>query len=83
MELYQFARQWRVPMAPISMPGDVLASEQLIYRKFFVAEPNADKDSTLLMPGAPYKMFSTPWQLKTAAPDLGSDNEQFFSQEDK
>ncbi|MDI4655131.1 CaiB/BaiF CoA transferase family protein [Xanthobacter autotrophicus] len=71
-ELYVLARQWRVPMAPMSMPPDLLDNAQLAYRGFFVPSPSGTPLAGVRMPGAPYKLGETPWALRSAAPRLGS-----------
>jgi len=70
-ELYAGASRWRVPMAPVANPSDVLASPQLRHRGFFVdvAHPALERDITL--PGAPYKLSDSPWRIRRPAPRLG------------
>jgi benzylsuccinate CoA-transferase BbsE subunit len=50
--------------------GDLLASDHLRARGFFatLAHPEA---GTVTMPGAPYRMSATPWELRMPAPMLG------------
>ena len=69
-ELYDAAQRRRVPFAPVSTMGDLLASPHLAARGFFatLAHPVAGK---VTMPGAPYKLGATPWTLRTPAPCLG------------
>ena len=69
-ELYEAAQRRRIPFAPVSTMGDLLASPHLRARGFFasVAHPVA---GTVTMPGAPYRLSVTPWQLRTPAPTLG------------
>jgi nucleoid DNA-binding protein len=60
----------RVPFAPVSTMGDLLASEHLRARGFFatLAHPVA---GPVTMPGAPYRLSATPWELRRPAPTLG------------
>ncbi|HZV11259.1 MAG TPA: CoA transferase, partial [Novosphingobium sp.] len=63
--LYARARAWRVPMAPMSTPVDLLENPQLSHRGFFVA-PGQGPTAGLRMPGAPYKLSATPWRTGPA-----------------
>jgi len=69
-DLYEKAQARRVPFAPVSTMGDLLASEHLRARGFFVTldHPVA---GAVTMPGAPYKFAATPWRLRRPAPTLG------------
>ena len=76
-DLYRAAQQKRIPFAPASNIADLLSSEQLKARGFFVevAHPQA---GTLKQAGAPFKMSETPWQIRSPAPALGQHNEAVF-----
>jgi crotonobetainyl-CoA:carnitine CoA-transferase CaiB-like acyl-CoA transferase len=69
-ELYAAAQARRIPFAPVSTMGDLLASPHLRARGFFVtlAHPLA---GDVTMPGAPYGLSATPWTLRRPAPCLG------------
>jgi len=69
-ELYEAAQARRIPFAPVSTMGDLLASEHLKARGFFatVEHPRA---GTVTMPGRPYLLSATPWRLRRPAPLLG------------
>ena len=69
-ELYEEGQRRRIPFAPVSTMGDLLASPHLRARGFFatLAHPIA---GPVTMPGAPYHRSATPWQLRTPAPTLG------------
>ena len=69
-ELYEAAQRRRIPFAPVSTMGDLLASPHLRARGFFVTleHPAA---GPVTMPGAPYRLSATPWQLRRPAPCLG------------
>ncbi|HEY6395671.1 MAG TPA: CoA transferase [Candidatus Binataceae bacterium] len=75
--LYQKAQAKRVPFAPVSTMGDLLNSEHLKARGFFVeiAQPAA---GTHKYPGAPLKFARTPWEIRLPAPALGQHNEEIF-----
>jgi crotonobetainyl-CoA:carnitine CoA-transferase CaiB-like acyl-CoA transferase len=69
-DLYDKAQAKRVPFAPVSTMGELLDSKQLRARGFFVTidHPVA---GPVTMPGAPYQMRATPWELRRPAPTLG------------
>ena len=77
LDLYQKAQARRVPFAPVSTMGDLLSSEHLKARGFFVeiAQPVA---GTHLYPGAPLKYSRTPWEIRRPAPTLGQHNAEVF-----
>jgi crotonobetainyl-CoA:carnitine CoA-transferase CaiB-like acyl-CoA transferase len=69
-ELYAKAQARRVPFAPVSTMGDLLASDHLRTRGFFATldQPGV---GPLTVPGAPYRLGATPWELRRPAPTLG------------
>ncbi len=69
-DLYEKAQRKRVPFAPVSTMGDLLGSDHLRARGFFatIDHPVA---GTVTMPGAPFRMAATPWELRRPAPTLG------------
>ncbi|HVA79250.1 MAG TPA: CoA transferase [Candidatus Binataceae bacterium] len=77
LDLYRKAQAKRVPFAPVSTMGDLLSSEHLRARGFFVeiAQPVA---GTHKYPGAPLKYHRTPWEIRTPAPTLGLHNDEIF-----
>jgi crotonobetainyl-CoA:carnitine CoA-transferase CaiB-like acyl-CoA transferase len=77
VDLYKKAQARRIPLAPISTMGDLLASEHLKARGFFVeiAQPQA---GTHKYPGAPLKYSRTPWEIRMPAPMLGQHNQEIF-----
>jgi crotonobetainyl-CoA:carnitine CoA-transferase CaiB-like acyl-CoA transferase len=68
-EVYQAAQQRRIPFAPVSTMGDLLAAPHLNARGFFATldVPGA----RITVPGAPYKLSATPWAIRRPAPRLG------------
>jgi crotonobetainyl-CoA:carnitine CoA-transferase CaiB-like acyl-CoA transferase len=70
LDLYRKAQARRVPFAPVSTMGDLLSSEHLKARGFFVeiAHPVAGSQT---YPGAPLKYHRTPWEIRMPAPTLG------------
>jgi CoA:oxalate CoA-transferase len=79
LDLYRKAQDRRVPFAPVSTMSDLLGSEHLKARGFFVeiAHPAA---GTHKYPGAPIKYSSTPWQIRMPAPSLGQHNAEIFGE---
>lgn len=77
LDLYRKAQARRVPFAPVSTMGDLLNSEHLQARGFFVeiAQPVA---GTHKYPGAPLKYERTPWEIRRPAPTLGQHNQEIF-----
>jgi crotonobetainyl-CoA:carnitine CoA-transferase CaiB-like acyl-CoA transferase len=77
LDLYKKVQARRVPFAPVSTMGDLLNSEHLKARGFFVeiAQPVA---GTHTYPGAPLKYRRTPWEIRMPAPTLGQHNDQIF-----
>ncbi len=75
--LYEKAQARRIPFAPVSTMGDLLSSEHLKARGFFVeiAQPVA---GTHKYPGAPLKYHRTPWAIRMPAPTLGQHNREVF-----
>jgi crotonobetainyl-CoA:carnitine CoA-transferase CaiB-like acyl-CoA transferase len=78
LDLYRAAQARRIPFAPVSTMGDLLNSEHLKARGFFVeiAQPMA---GTHKYPGAPLKYSATPWQIRLPAPTLGQHNQEIFA----
>jgi len=78
LDLYKKVQARRVPFAPVSTMGTLLANEHLKARGFFVeiAQPVA---GTHKYPGAPLKYEKTPWEIRTPAPTLGQHNAQIYS----
>jgi crotonobetainyl-CoA:carnitine CoA-transferase CaiB-like acyl-CoA transferase len=66
-----------VPFAPVSTMGDLLNSEHLKTRGFFV-ELSHPVAGTYKYPGAPLKYGATPWQIRMPAPALGQHNAEIF-----
>ncbi len=77
LDLYRKAQARRIPFAPVSTMGDLLSSEHLKARGFFVeiAQPAA---GTHRYPGAPVKFGRTPWKIRIPAPTLGQHNQEIL-----
>jgi crotonobetainyl-CoA:carnitine CoA-transferase CaiB-like acyl-CoA transferase len=79
LDLYKKAQARRIPFAPVSTMGELLNSEHLQARGFFVeiAQPVA---GTHKYPGAPLQYGATPWEIRRPAPTLGQHNGEIFGQ---
>ncbi|MGH7802837.1 MAG: CaiB/BaiF CoA transferase family protein [Candidatus Binatia bacterium] len=78
-DIYRKLQERRVPIAPVSTMGDLLASEHLNARGFFVSfdHPRAGKQR---VPGAPFHFSRTPWELRRPAPLLGQHTEEILAE---
>ena len=76
-DLYRAAQAKRIPFAPASTLADLVDSNHLKARGFFVevAHPQA---GTYKQAGAPYKLGKTPWEIRSPAPTLGQHNEDIL-----
>ena len=61
----------------IQSPEEVLEDPQFAHRDFFVKVEHPVMGK-LMMPGAPFRMESTPWKTGHAAPSVGQNNGQVF-----
>jgi len=75
-EVYAAAQHRRIPFAPVSTMGDLLASPHLKARGFFATLDVAGARVTV--PGAPYKLSATPWAIRRPAPRLGEHTADVF-----
>lgn len=79
LELMQSGQEWRIPFSIVANTKEILESPQHKARSFFekVDHPVMGK---VTIPGAPFKMSETPWQLRNPAPMLGEHNEEIYCQ---
>jgi len=79
MELFQSGADWRIPFGLVPTTQEILDSPQHKARGFFeeVDHPVIGKAT---MPGAPFKLTESPWQLRNPAPLLGQHNEEVYCQ---
>jgi benzylsuccinate CoA-transferase BbsE subunit len=68
--LHAKGRARRIPLAPICDARDIARDPQRAHRGYFVDVEDA-RGTPLRMPGAPYQLSATPWQLRRRAPRLG------------
>ncbi len=76
-DLYHKAQARRIPFAPVSTMGDLLNSEHLNARGFFV-EIRHPEAGACKYPGPLFQMSRTPWELRRPAPTLGQHNREIF-----
>ncbi|MDO8673503.1 MAG: CoA transferase, partial [Dehalococcoidia bacterium] len=76
-EIFEICRERHLPFQPVRNMDEVLDSEQLRVREFFV-EVDVPGSGKVKVPGAPYKLTETPWELTLPAPRLGEHNVQIF-----
>jgi len=76
-EIYQLCQSRNISIAPVNRIDEVVNSEQLKVREFFVEieHPRAGK---FKYPSAPYRFSATPWRVKCPAPLLGQHNEEIY-----
>jgi crotonobetainyl-CoA:carnitine CoA-transferase CaiB-like acyl-CoA transferase len=79
-ELYENAQRRRIPFAPVSTMGDLLASDHLKARGFFALIDQPGIDEPLKVPGAPYLFSRTPWSIRRPAPRLGEHNDEILGE---
>ncbi|MDE3076397.1 MAG: CoA transferase, partial [Chloroflexota bacterium] len=71
-QLYQAASRRQLPFSPINTPAEVVASEHLRARGYFVPAPDLPAGGgPALIAGPPYHLTATPWQLRHGAPGAG------------
>jgi len=77
-ELYHKGQAAGIPFGMVSTTKDLVNSEQLNARGFFV-EIDHPKTGKVKYPAAPYKFSETPWIAELPAPLLGEHNEEIFN----
>jgi crotonobetainyl-CoA:carnitine CoA-transferase CaiB-like acyl-CoA transferase len=73
-DLYEAGQQHRIPLAPVATMADLLTSPQLEQRRYF-ASYETPSGEPYLMPGRPFTLGATPWELGGRAPKLGEHND--------
>jgi len=74
-EIYQAVQPKHAACAPVNTIDEVLRSQQLASRRFFIEVDHPDTGK-LKYPGAPYQFSQTPAQVVRSAPRLGEHNEE-------
>ena len=78
-EIWRLAQEARVLCAPLNPPADIYNDPHFNQRGFFaeVEHPAAGRHR---MPGRPFVMSETPWQLRRPAPLLGEHTEEVLGE---
>ncbi len=76
-EVFKMCQAARVPVGPAYSSEDVVSSEHLAVRNYFV-EMDHPGIGLAKYPGAPYRLSLTPWRIERHAPSLGEHNEEIF-----
>ena len=76
-EMFYGSHERRFIFGVIQSPAEVFDDPQFHHRDFFVNLEHSVMGE-LMMPGAPFRMESTPWQTGNAAPSVGQHNGQIF-----
>src|SRR3989442_13217852 len=77
-EIYAEALKRRILLAPVSTVADIMASEQLAARNFFVPIVHEDLGATLSYPGPFAKLSITPLAVAGRAPHIGEHNSEVY-----
>jgi len=76
-EIFKMCQEARVPVGPAYSSEDVVNSEHLNERNYFMEMVHPEMGRAKY-PGAPYRLSVTPWQIERHAPSLGEHNEEIF-----
>jgi CoA:oxalate CoA-transferase len=76
-EIYHKGQRIGVPTGAYQTPEEIMNSEQLNSRGFFV-ELDHSEVGRIKYPTCPYRFSKTPWQGRWAAPLLGEHNEEIY-----
>jgi len=77
-EIFRQGQALSVPIAPANSAEDVVRSEQLKAREFFVPMTHPAIGRLDKFPSSPYRFSETPWRLERPAPLLGQHNHDIF-----
>jgi benzylsuccinate CoA-transferase BbsE subunit len=73
-ELYEEGQRRRIPICPVNTPEDISNSPQLQSREFFQTLYHERLGTDIVLPGAPYRLSETPWEIKSMAPSFNQDS---------
>jgi crotonobetainyl-CoA:carnitine CoA-transferase CaiB-like acyl-CoA transferase len=80
-ELFDWAMENELFLAPVSDTRDVLANPQLKSRDFWVRVPHSELDAAITCPGPFAKLSETPIKLRRRAPRIGEHNQEVYGGE--
>jgi len=77
-EIFKKGQALSCPIAPVNSAKDVVESEQMEARKFFVKTEHPAVGQIKKFPSTPYRFSKTPWSLNRPAPLLGEHNQEIY-----
>ncbi|MBW2062762.1 MAG: CoA transferase [Deltaproteobacteria bacterium] len=77
-EIFRKGQALSCPIAPVNSAEDVVRSEQLEARGFFVEMEHPEAGRITRFPTSSYIFSKTPWRLARPAPLLGEHNEEIY-----
>jgi crotonobetainyl-CoA:carnitine CoA-transferase CaiB-like acyl-CoA transferase len=80
-ELFEGALKRRVFLYPVNNVADIMASEQLASRDFWVEVEHPELGTTITYPGAFAKFSEHPASIRRRAPLIGEHNREIYEQE--
>ena len=66
--------------APVYSPREIVESDQLAARDYWVQVRHEDIGETFVYPGAPWKLSGTPWKQRGRAPHLGEHSAEVYGE---
>jgi len=66
--------------APVFSPSEIVESEHLTARGYWIRVTHDDLGESFIYPGAPWKLSATPWRQRGRAPHVGEHNEQVYGE---
>ncbi len=76
-EIFQKGQALSCPVSPCQSAEDLVKSEQLEARGFFVENTHPEM-GRLKFPSSPYRFSESPWRLERSAPLLGESNKEVY-----
>ena len=80
-ELMEKARERHIGWGPVNTAKDLLESDQLAAREYFVEVEHPELDDVLTYPGAVGKFSETPWRIQRRPPLVGEHNKDVYEKE--
>ena len=79
-ELVAGAQARAAGWAPVYGPREIVESEQLAARDYWVRVTHEDLGESFVYPGAPFRLEATPWRQRGRAPHAGEHNDEVFGE---
>lgn len=80
-QLYEAAIKKGIMLAPLCEVNDVVESNQLNARGYFVTVEHPELGDVITYPGAPIKLSEAPWKISHRAPLIGEHNVEIYENE--